>query len=321
MHRSAFFRIFPPPKYLEMRYSGLDVSDDAIKAIEYTETPHGPVISKSASLDMPPGVVIEGDIKDEKKLRELLSGFDREHDLSYVKVSIPEEKAYLFQTDVIGGDIHAIGQNIESKLEENVPLSAPDAVFYFDLMPLSVTGGVLRASVSVVPRTYVEHTIEILRASGISPVAFEVVPKSIARAIVPAHSEQAVMIVYVMRQKTGIYIVSGGVVCFTSTSGWGSAQEGGIDKGISALESEINKTFAYWMSHASSHMPIKDVILVGRDAPAYEEKLQSALRASGLAVSVGNAWQNVFDLDAYVPPISQADSLDYVVAAGLAMDA
>ena len=311
MHTSAFFKLFPPPKFLSMKHAGLDISDDAIRCIEYDSGPHGLFIKKFASVPIPAGQIDGGDIKDEKAVSALLGKFDHDNDLTYVKVSLPEEKAYLFQTDVPSTDVKAVTQHVEFKLEENVPLSATDAVFYFDLLPKAVTGGTLRASVSVVPRTYVEHFISVLNVAGIFPVAFEIVPKSIAKAIIPEHMDDAVMIVHSMAHKTGIYIVSGGVVCFTSTIS-------SVD--AAALSTEIDRVYTYWMSHGIATSAVKHISLVGRGAPAFEIAIKhSAAVPAGLSVSVGDVWKNAFDTNHYIPPISKDDSLDYAVAAGLAM--
>ena len=322
MHTSLFFRLFPPPKFMVMRYGGMDISDDAIHYLEYSSSPKGFKISKYAKVDLAPGIVEAGEIKDGKKLKDILIAFDNEHDITHVKVSLPEEKMYLFQADVPSMDATAVRQNIESKLEENVPLAAPDAVFYFNLLSPAMSGGSPRASVSVAPRVYVEEYIALLRSAGISPVAFEAIPKAIARAIVPHHDETTRLIIYMMKGKTGIYIVSGDAVCFTSTiaDGTSEIQTAGRPAYIEALSKEINRVYAYWVSRGGSHPPISAIFLAGSAAPALESALQGVVVGADVPVKVVSVWQNVFNLDHYVPPIAHDESLDYIVAAGLAMD-
>jgi Tfp pilus assembly PilM family ATPase len=319
MHSSTFFKLFPPPKFMIMKHAGLEISDDAIRAVEYAGSGGARKMIKHAAVILPEGLSESGDVKNEKALQEILTRFDRENKLSYVKVSLPEEKAYLFQTDVPSTDVRSIAQNIEFKLEENVPLSAADAVFYFDMMPAAMTGGALRASVSVVPRTYVEHQISMLRASGIFPVAFEVVPKAIARAVVNERPDHAAMVIHVMNKKTGLYIVSSGVVCFTSTVALDSRQAPAAPADIASLVREVTRTYTYWMSH--SGVAIDAIILLGRNALALEGSLRSSVAETGLSVSIANVWQNIFDLNRYIPPVPRDESLDFAVAAGLAMEA
>ncbi len=307
MHQSLFFKLFPPPRFMSVRFAGLEISDDAIRCLEYASTTHGHVIDRFASIDLPVGTVHGGDVKDEKVLRDTLKTFIEKNDLSYVAVSVPEEKAYLFQTDVIGDSVANIAQNIEFKLEENVPLSAKDAVFYFDLMPLAASGGVLRASVSVVPKTYIDKQIEFLQSLGLQPVTFEVAPKSIARAAIDNQADKTSLIVHLMKNKTGLYVVSGGVICFTSTAA-----------NNVTLAEEVKHTIEYWKSKTDAM--INKVILTGTGAIQYETKQLDSIFATNCPVSVANTWQNAFDIDSYIPPLSRQESMDYVIVAGLALD-
>ncbi|MEK7501471.1 MAG: hypothetical protein AAB629_00945 [Patescibacteria group bacterium] len=295
-----------------MPHSGLEISDDALRLIEYRIGHTGLSISKHSSLELPDGLIDGGEIKDEKRFAELLSDFANRNNITYSKISLPEEKAYLFQTDIPSNNVAAITQNVEFKLEENVPLQAADAIFYFDILPASVTGGALRASVSVVPRAYVENMISFLRGAGIIPVAFEVAPKSIARSIVLPKSEETLLVAHAMNHKTGIYIVSGGVVCFSST-----ITTKGFD--LKILNKEIIRVNEYWDNRPDTHSSIARVVFVGHCAAKSEKTIESAFADTKLAVSIADVWSNIFDVSAHSPPISKIDSLEYVVAAGLAL--
>jgi len=286
-------------------------------------TPRGLVVSKFAKTLLPSSLVLDGDIKDEKKIVELLQSFVRANKLSYVKVSLPEEKVYLFQTDIPNTEVRAVTQHVEFKLEENVPLSASDAIFYFDILPKAVTGNVLRASVSVAPKNYVEKLSAMLRGINLTPMAFEVAPKSIAKAVIPKYSDETYLIVHVMNRKTGIYGISGGVVCFSSTVTWGSRANRGDGKlaglDVSPVLKEIHRVCAYWTTRPDTHSAIAEVIIMGNDAVEVL-KAFSAHSSDGLpSVSVGDTWRNVFDVNKYIPPISRDESLEYAVAAGLAL--
>ncbi len=315
MRSSLFFKLFPPPTFLMRPHAGLDISDDAIRCIEYHRTYHGLTIAKHAVQVLPEGLIKGGDIKDEKEFVSILNKFAEKNSLLYAKVSLPEEKAYLFQTDVPSANFGSIAQNIEFKLDQNVPLSAQDALFQFDLMPKAVTGNSLRASVSVIPRIYVEHYITLLRAGNISPVAFEVVPKSIVAACTPFRSTITYLVVNVMKSKTGLYIVSEGVVCFTSTISWGSNDL----KVSNVLTSEIDRVYSYWSTRADVHTGISEIMVVGSRA----EECEALLKNHGgdvLSHSVlPNVWHNAFDVNTYVPPITKTDSFEYAIAAGLAL--
>ncbi|MDE2038357.1 MAG: pilus assembly protein PilM [Patescibacteria group bacterium] len=320
MRARSFFRVFPPPAFLAMPYAGVDISDDAVKCLTYSGFGRERRIASYGSMDLPEGLIDGGDIKDEKAFVELMTGFARRHGLTFVKVSVPEEKSYLFQTEVPDPGSADIEQNIEFKIEENVPLSGPDAVFYFDLVPRAAEPEPPRASVSVVPRTYIEHYMGLLESAGMKPVAFEVVPKSIARAAIPAGQTGAMLIIHAMKRKTGIYVVSGDAVSFASTLSNAPSGEGeGSVRAIESIGKEASRIYSYWLSHGTGRA-IDGIILVGAAARELQGIGRFIADARSIPVRVAGVWANVFDIDRYIPPITEKESLGYAVAAGLALD-
>ena len=165
-----------------MNYAGLDVSDDDLTYIEYAYHGNRRVLGKYGQVSLPAGVMEAGEIKDEERFTDILTKFVKDQKISYAKISLPEEKAYLFETDVPYGDWNTIHQNIEFKLEQNVPLSAPDASFSFDMLPMQVNSS-WRASVSAVPWSYISRMIDIFKSAGVIPVSFETTPRALTRIV------------------------------------------------------------------------------------------------------------------------------------------
>lgn len=324
----ALLKTFPPPRFLVMEHAGLEISDDAIRCLQFTHDIKGKSIAKYSSVDIPLGLVQGGEVKDESAFAQLLKDFDLKNNLSHVKVSIPEEKAYLFQTEVPSNDLHIASQNIEFKLEENVPLSAKDAVFYFDFLPLAVTGGVLKASVSVVSRLYIEKQIKLMRSLGIYPIAFEVVPTAIARTLASPDGANE-LIVHSMKNKTGFYIVSGGVVVFTSTISQGSQTVSPAPTGLVSAPSsqsytdiivkEVSRVQSYWASRGGVRSNIDKIILTGSALVSSEQTLRIALSSVSPVVEIAKVWRNTPDIGTSTMGLNE--SLDYAVSAGLATDA
>ena len=295
-----------------MSHAGLDISDDAIHFIEYSGSGNGRKIKKYGRVALPEGLIDGGDVKDEKKLGDILSVMSREHGLSYAKVSIPEEKAYLFETDIPSAGARAISQNIEFKLEENIPLSAADAVFAFDLLPVE-KGKTWRASVSAVEKSYIEGMMRLLRSAGIVPMSFETAPRAIARIV-----SGPAIVVHCMARKTGVYIVSEHAVGFTSTIGVG-AMGADASAHAKALAAEVRRVYTYWLPKSdASGVPVKRVIVVGLFAERVAESLRPVV-ADIVEVELADVWRAVLDVAKYVPPIVKTDSLEYASAAGLAL--
>ncbi len=316
MHSSLFFKLFPPPKFLLMPHVGIDVSDDAISFIQYSRPVGNRAIIKFGRIPLEQGIVDGGDIKDEQKLITALADFARTHALVYAKISIPEEKAYLFETEIPNDEMKVISQNIEFKLEENIPLAAPDAVFTFDLLP-GGQGRPWRASVSAVPKSYIEHMMDMFRKAGINPVAFETTPKAIAR-VVSYEEEGGIIVIHAMSRKTGVYIISQHAVGFTSTISAG-VTESVMSSYTDVLAEEIRRVHTYWSGkNGGEESVIKHVIVVGQDAEAVSSALRGKV-SDLLPVYAVDVWRSVLDTSHYVPPILKEDSFEYVTSAGLAL--
>lgn len=330
MFIKTFFKLFPPPKYINIPYAGLDISDDAIRCIKYSEGRHGYVLESYGFRNLKPGIIIDGYIKDENALTSELTSLVKELKISTVKASLPEERMYLFKTEVPDVDDDQIRQNIEFKLEENVPLPASDAIFFFDRLPDSLSNGKTYASVSVTPKELVNSYLKSLQSAGLTVVSFEIQAKAIGRSVISRDSHDTKLIVNIMNKKTGLYIVSSGVICFTSTISWGGELIRGkkvseINDDVSVLKHEIERVCSYWSQHGSSqtsssgnNQSIKSIVISGRDSVAVSQVSQLSPDTS-IDVCVADVWQNAFSISHYVPKIAFEDSLDYATSAGLAL--
>jgi Tfp pilus assembly PilM family ATPase len=316
MKTSSFFKLFPPPKFLEMPYAGIDISDSSVHCLLYRHGRRGLEIDRFGYRPMPKGIVEAGIIHDEKALIGIIKSLADELKITYVKASLPEERMYLFKTEVPDGTAAEIRENIELRLDENVPLPASDAVFYFDIIRDLILKSKHTASVSVAPQKFVESYLSVLEAAGLLPVSFELVSKSLARAIVPKTDTDTKLIIHLMDEKVGFYIVDEGVVLFTSTVPFNS-KDNMSQSDIEPIHTEMTKVYGYWEEHGQGD-GVSEIILCGHHA----SKVSAALAESSHSVvktRVADVWTNAFSYDAYIPPILRDESLEYAVAAGLAL--
>ncbi len=346
---TEFNRIFPAPRYLKMPHAGIHVSDEAIYAVEYKATPRGYEIKTALNEPLPTGAIESGYIHDPKPVQAALEKIKKQLSTNFIAACLPEEKMYLFRTEVPAGQSHSeIRQNIEFKLEENVPISPAEALFDFELIP-----DTHEASVSVVPIKVVDAYKTVFENAGYIVTSFNNEAKAISRAVfgdTEKHNKTYV-ILHSMGSKTGIYVVSRGVVCFTSTVPYGGnsitdaiakafnvsreealkikKEKGATDtkesrtvfeaasNTISVIKDELVRVIQYWESHEGKLGAITSIVLCGHDTlitgfSAY------ITRNTNIPAEMAHAW-NAIDHDGYVPHIERVDSLDYVSAAGLAL--
>ncbi len=353
MKRSKFFQFFPPPLFLQMQSVGLDISDAAMRFVELVPTHKGLVVGRFGEQMIPRGVIESGEIKKPEELRAIFTEMKKKHNLEFVSASLPEEKTYSFSLVLPVMKYDNVRSSIELALEDNVPLKPEEALFDYEIVHESDTGMVV--NVSVVPIELVSGYLEAFSGTGITPVSFEVETDAVARAVIPASNMLAHLVVDFGRTRSGVTIVSQGVVRFTSTVAIGGGliteaiaktlnithneaekvkHEKGIFGGgsdelnlvimskIVVLKDEIYRHLAYWNTHENElgekHAKVEKVILCGGDSnlTGFREYLSGEL---GLPVEIANVMVNVNTLDVYVPDISFNDSLRYATAVGLAL--
>lgn len=354
MQRSKFYQFFPPPSFLQMPAVGLDVSDMSVRFTELIEKHRGFTIGRFGERAIPRGVIESGEVKKAADLRSVFSDIKKTYNLEFVSVSLPEERSYLFELRIPVMKYSEVRGVVELSLEEHVPIKADEVLFDYDIV--KETESFFDVSVSVVPRALVDGYLEAFIGSGITPVAFEIEAHSVARSVVPEGDKNTSMIVDFGKLRTGITIVSDGIVRFTSTIPVGGflitdaisrklnippdaaetiKQEKGIHIGdgdkelstpiisvVSLLRDEINKHLSYWQIHTDDYgdkrSAIQKIYLCGGDSNlvGFLDYLSSGLPVH---VELANVMVNVDTLEEYIPEISFSDSLRYATSIGIAL--
>lgn len=356
---TSFARMVPPPAYITMPCIGVDISDTSLKYVAFKPSlKNGSkrVLEQWGSLTIPSGVVSSGDVLDPKQLTAILSEFKEKTKAEFVRVSLPEERAYLFETEIKHNTpMKEVRSLLEFRLEENVPIPSREVFFDYTILPSK--GEAKAVDVSVV--AYAKHTIQSYYdacvAAGLRPVAFEVEGQAMARAMVPQGVEGAVMVVDFGKTRTGIGIVYKGSLLYTSTIDIGGEQlsqmlrkelgdtdeseltrikntQGllrGLDSSVvrdtlmatvSVIKDEIMTRMQYWhlrTGHQTDRQ-IRSIILCGGSAnlKGFPQYLTETL---AIPARRGNVWENAFSLEETVPPIDRYHSFGYAAAIGLAL--
>lgn len=349
-------RVFPPPRYLTLPNVAVDISETAIKYISLEPKGKTYTLGVWGTVPVPEGVVSRGAVTDEKRLAGLLRDIRKKTGFSYVRLSLPEEQAYLFETSIKKDTREEdIRSTLEFKLEENVPLSPKDAFFDYDITD-DREGDACHVGVSVYTRAVVEAYHRACRAAGLIPISFEVESRAIARSVIPTGDASTHMIVDFGKTRTSVGIIQNGVLMYTSTIDIGSLQldeairthlneelsdeemverknlygltkTGGEEDiysamlgTISALKDELQTRIGYWQTHSlhDHKRDIDSIILCGGNAniAGIADYFTEEL---GIESKQAQVWQNVLDFDEEIPEITRQHSYGYATAIGLAL--
>jgi len=354
MFINSFKKFFPTPKFLVPPSFGLDISDESIKFVELVRIKNNIKVNLYGEKKISPGIIESGKIKDSQKLEQILVSLREEKGIKNVHVSLPEEQVYLFNLKLEKAGLENIREGIELSLEEYIPISAQDAIFDYEL--LSENEQNLKLQVVAISKNVIDEYLSVLKNSKIIARSFELEAQSILRAVVAKNDLETYMIVDFGKTRTGIFIISQGIVIFTSTLDMGGImlsqmiakdlkisfeeadkkkEEFGLNRnaqntevfsvilnGVSILRDEIVKHFLYWHTHkdeeGKDRPSIKKVILCGGDANliGLTEYLSVSLKTK---VVLANVWVNILNIEKIIPDINFNQSLTFTTALGLAL--
>ena len=355
---SALSRIIPPPTYIAMPAVGVDISDASLKYVFFKpniNTKKERELLEWGDIPIPSGVVDRGSVLDQKQLIAVLKEFKAKTKAEYVRLSLPEERAYLFET-VIKANVpmKEVRSLLEFRLEENVPIPSKEVMFDYTLLPTTEDAKEVRVSVVAYSSETIRAYFEACQAADLRPLAFEVEAQSMARAMIPDDVSGTVMIVDFGKTRTGIGIVKNGTLLYTSTIDIGGNElskslrkvlgdkpeaelttiknQSGLVRGVasgdvreallttvSIIKDEIATRMQYWnMRSGSSERRVEKIILCGGSSNLHglPEYLTESLEVPTVR---GNVWENAFSLENTVPEIDRRHSYGYAAAIGLAL--
>jgi type IV pilus assembly protein PilM len=349
-----FLKFFPAPNFLVARSFGLDISDESLKFVELLPTKNGMELGKWGEKIIPKGVIESGKIKDPKQMEEILSKLRKEEGVKSVRVSLPEEQVYIFQLRLEKAGLKSIKEGIELVLEEHVPIQAEDAIFDYALVKEDAQS--LEVQVVTIPKNIIDNYLLIFKHSQIEVQALELEAQAISRAVIKNNDLETSMIVDFGKNRTGIFIVSGGLVMFTFTLDMGGValtnaiqknfnlnfeeaekmkEKYGLERNtenkeifavllnsVSILRDEIVKHFLYWNTHkdeeGKNNPPIKKIILCGGDSNliGLTDYLSVSVKST---VEMANVWTNIIDTINYIPEMNFKQALSFATALGLVL--
>lgn len=316
MKIEKIFDAFPPPRFLDIPYVGISISDSFVRCMKFSRKNGKFLVSKYLEKSIPVGVVNSGQINNKEELINILDSVKKEIKVTDVKVAIGEENAYLFTAKLPIISKEEIVSAIESKMEENVPV--PPAELTFDYKVLNHKKKEhLDIVVYAVPTKTVDSYVEVLNSAGLRPVSLEIESQAISRALLSPVDTDTVLIVNFSLNKAGLYVVYKGIARFSSTI----TIKGDPVQNPSILLQEIKKLYMYWHTLKENldepTRKIEKIIICGEDV---DESVIPYLSSNlDTKISLGNVWTNAFDINKEVPDVPYIESLKYASAVGLAL--
>jgi type IV pilus assembly protein PilM len=349
-----FFQYLRTPRFLEMPAIGIDISDGAIRFVELLKEGANFIPHHFGERKLAPGVVVSGSIIKKDEVVKALISISKEEKYRFVKASLPESKAYVFNISIPEMPEANIAEAILFRIEDNAPISAAEAIFDYTVIGKNEKNEI-EVSVTAVQESVIREYIDLYSKASLIPRSFELESRAIARALVEHDDARTYLIAHIGENKTVFSIVRSNVVRFTSTLYVGSSnltdaigrslslnpedaeslkrkgvtsKSGGekvfesIAPALSSIKDEVNKLLVYWFTHKAPGTPgiqkIDEILLSGKDSniPGVLEYMSRNVK---VPVRIADPWASCFSYDDFVPGIMAGDALDYVTSIGLSL--
>ncbi len=197
---------------------GLDISDGGLRLAQLGNLGKKVSLRAYSQVALPPGCVVDGEIKETKifleKLNELTRTKKGPERLSRQVVAVlPEDKTFLKTINLPAGNI-PLKQKIAELIPQLMPLDIDD--IYFDWQPVKKTAAEQSVLVGASPKYIVDSYFNILTKAGLTPIALEIEAASIARLLIEHNGEQEPQIIIDMgASRTGLFLYDEGMIKFT----------------------------------------------------------------------------------------------------------
>ena len=207
---------------------GLDISDLSLKIIKL-KTPlfskkKGLGLASFGEIEIKPGVIEGGEIRDEKALIEIIKNSlikvrGEKLKTKYVIASLPEEKAFLQVIQLPIMKEEEVKKAAYFEAENYIPL--PIEKVYLDsqiIPPVQDNLDHLDVLISALPKEIIDAYLSSLQKAGLKPVAFEIESQAISRALIEKGvSLEPLLLIDLGAIRTSFIIFSGYSLRLTSS--------------------------------------------------------------------------------------------------------
>ena len=169
---------------------GLDISDLSLKIIKLKRKGKFFDLASFGEEEIKPGIIKEGEIKNEEKLAEIIKGAIKKVKgekirTKYVIVSLPEEKAFLQVIQMPRMSEEDLKSAVVYEAENYIPL--PIEQVYLDsqiVPPVYDHLDHFDVLIAALPKKTVDPYLSSLKSAGLKPKALEIESLAVARALI-----------------------------------------------------------------------------------------------------------------------------------------
>ncbi|HEX5430097.1 MAG TPA: type IV pilus assembly protein PilM [Patescibacteria group bacterium] len=337
---------------------GLDIEETLVKVVQLSSASGKISVAGLAKSDLPEQIIANHAIINPDKLSAYIRKTMQEAKITtpYVVVSIPEAKSFVRQIHLPQMEEKQIETAVPFEFEQNIPV--PIDQIYFDWQILTQSDAGYELLVTATPRDYVDSLIDVLSRTKLKPIAFELESQSSARALLSEkNAGEADLVIDISELQTSFLLVEKNNLQYTSSVPIGGrsftesisrnlgiplpeAEAAKREQGLVAdskkrnirqailpildnIVDEIRNVIRFYDEHYKSHLPLKQVLIVGGGAKlmGLSDYVSARLNLGSVheqsLVTLGDSLNHLTP----GPTLAKVDGLTYCTAIGLGLRA
>jgi len=230
---------------------GLDIGTDHVRAVQVRPSGSGPILSSYASVGVPYGAVVEGEIIDAEAVAGALKDLWRTGGFrsKEVAVGVSNQKVVVRLIDLPFMEKAELAGAIQYQAQDYIPIPIDEAILSHEVIGDYVTAAdehMMEVLLVAAQRDMISDLVRAVEGAGLKLMQIDVTAFALVRsllgesnALFPEEHEnsEAVGLIHVSSGITNIAVVEGGVTRFTRVSSQAGSQF------TQAVSSVLNLTF------------------------------------------------------------------------------
>jgi type IV pilus assembly protein PilM len=203
---------------------GLDISDLSLKIIKLKKRRRVLSLASYGKEEIEPGLIKGGEIKNEKKLAEIIKEAikkvrGKKLKTNYVVASLPEEKAFLQVIQMPKIPEEDLKSAVIYEAENYIPIPIEEVYLDYQIVPPVYDHlDHLDVLIAALPKKTVDPYLSALKLAGLQPKVLEIESLAIARALIKnGMTTQPILLIDLGATRTSFIIFSGRSLRFTTS--------------------------------------------------------------------------------------------------------
>lgn len=316
---------FPVPSFLQMSAPGIEIGTDEVAFFAWREEKGMVVPSIFDHIKLSNKCEV-GSIEsplDCPELIETLTSLAKKHQINEANITIPESEVYVFSTTIYLEEGQAIEAALISQIEKNVPFSPDDVTYDYEI--IRQKGNAVLISVAAVSKQVIRTYEEILQQAGITPLRAIGENQAVVNALVPLGDPIPHIVVHVSPERAIFSICEKGIVELTSEIIFSENFTGDMQKNdmtVKAIQKKISQILMHWYSTKgkAQQEKIHHMLVYSFNSDVtHDLMVQLKKFFPHLVFHSATPWENMFNLDEYLPEITKDESFLFVKAIGASL--